>query len=104
MPPNPAPLPNIPAMEKHFTPEELGELWGLSADTIRRLFDEEPGVLVIQRSKRRSRRYRTLRIPASVAERVHRRESVPAGPQQAERQSHPQRRLMLQVGRKTLPP
>ena len=64
------------SVERHFAPDELGELWGLSPDTIRRLFDREPGVLVIERpgSKTR-RRYRTLRIPASVAERVHRRMS-----------------------------
>jgi hypothetical protein len=60
---------------RHFTPAELGELWGLSADSIRRLFLREPGVLVICDGAKRGskRRYRTLRIPAPVAERVHRR-------------------------------
>ena len=28
--------------ERHFAPEELGTAWGLSADTIRRLFEREP--------------------------------------------------------------
>jgi hypothetical protein len=59
--------------EQHFTPEELGTRWGLSGDTVRRLFQDEPGVLVIERAGKRSRRYRTLRIPESVALRVHRR-------------------------------
>src|SRR5437764_13383350 len=61
------------ALERHFSPDELAELWGLSGDTLRRLFEHEPGVLVIERSKGRARRYRTLRIPESVAVRVHRR-------------------------------
>ena len=66
-----------PITEKHFSPEQLGETWGLSSDTIRRMFEREPGVLVIENSRKQSRRYRTLRIPASVAERVHRRKSNP---------------------------
>jgi len=62
-----------PAMEPHYTPEQLGTAWSLSGDTIVRLFENEPGVLVVERSKAGRRRYRTIRIPASVAERVHRR-------------------------------
>ena len=50
----------------------------LSVDTIRNLFEKEPGVMVIHRPRRGVRRYRTLRIPASVAERVFRRLTVPA--------------------------
>jgi hypothetical protein len=61
------------ASERHYAPEQLGELWGLSADTIRRLFEREQGVLVVEREHNGRRRYRTLRIPESVAERVHRR-------------------------------
>jgi hypothetical protein len=64
--------------EKHFTPEGLGELWSLSTDTVRRIFAHEPGVLVIEGNHgRHTRRYRTLRIPASVAERVHHRLANP---------------------------
>lgn len=67
--------------EKHYSPESLGELWNLSADTVRRLFEREPGVLVVQREHtRHARRYRTLRIPESVAARVHRRLSNPNTP------------------------
>lgn len=66
------------AFERHFSPEELGEVWGLSSDTVRRMFENEPGVLVHERSqKHHSRRYRTLRIPESVVLRVHRRLSNP---------------------------
>ena len=65
------------AFEKHYTPEELAATWGLSADTVRRLMDGEPGVLVMQNSGRGARRYRTFRIPESVALRVHRRLTNP---------------------------
>ncbi len=66
-----------PAAQRHYTPEELGSLWGLSSDTVRRLFEHEPGVLLIERPRLRGqRRYRTLRIPESVAARVHRRLSL----------------------------
>jgi hypothetical protein len=57
------------AIERHYTPDELGQLWNLSADTVRRLFEREPGVLVIERATSRARRYRTLRRPESVAQR-----------------------------------
>lgn len=63
-----------PAAERHYTPEELGSLWSLSADMVRRLFEREVGVLIIERPRLQGkRRYRTLRIPESVAARVHRR-------------------------------
>jgi hypothetical protein len=64
--------------ERHtYTPAELGEIWGLSSETIRRLFEEEPGVLMVgERHPRRKRRYVALRIPSSAAARVHRRMSA----------------------------
>jgi hypothetical protein len=64
-------------LERHYSPEELGTIWGLSADTMRRLFEHEAGVLVIERRLCPSRLYRTLRIPESVAVRVHRRLTNP---------------------------
>ena len=63
-----------PAFERHYTPDQLAEMWSLSPDTVRRLFEREPGVFVIEHTKNKAlRRYRTLRIPESVALRVHRR-------------------------------
>jgi hypothetical protein len=60
--------------ERHFSPAELGELWNLSADTVRRMFESESGVLVFENPVRSSsRRFRTLRIPESVAQRVYSR-------------------------------
>jgi hypothetical protein len=61
-------------VERHYAVGEIAEMWNLSMDKVRRLFEEEPGVLVIgQRFSRRKRRYVTLRIPQSVLERVHTR-------------------------------
>lgn len=62
------------AFERHFSVGELVELWGLSEKTIRRIFAEEPGVLEWGSDEKRFKRgYKTLRIPESVVERVHRR-------------------------------
>src|ERR1700688_3273511 len=35
-----------PADERHYSPSELGDAWNLSTDTIRLLFEKEPGVLI----------------------------------------------------------
>ena len=60
--------------ERHYSPAELAELLNLSADTVRRMFENESGVLVFENPVRSSsRRFRTLRIQASVAERVYAR-------------------------------
>jgi hypothetical protein len=62
---------------RHYSPDELAECWNLSTDSVRRLFENEPGVLVFENPERgSSRRRRTLRIPESVAERVYRRLSI----------------------------
>jgi hypothetical protein len=63
---------NVMMDEKHYTPSELADLWGVSVQTVRELFKNEDGVLKIGSDGTRNRRaYRTLRIPYSVAERVH---------------------------------
>jgi hypothetical protein len=59
------------AGEKHFAPSELAKIWGVSPVTIRRIFEAEVGVLKLGKSHGRKRRYVTLRIPESVAVRVH---------------------------------
>jgi hypothetical protein len=61
------------AFERHYSVEELTDLWRMSDDFIRRLFLHEPGVIIFYRQEPGKRVYRTLRIPASVALRVHRR-------------------------------
>jgi hypothetical protein len=62
------------AMEKHYSLEQIGELWGLSVRTIRKMFENEPGIIVFGNTgSLKKRRYLTLRIPESVLLRVHRR-------------------------------
>ncbi len=63
--------------ERHYTPEELAELWHFDESTIRRMFMDEPGVLTYGKESRHDGRrdYVTLRIPESVALRVHRKRS-----------------------------
>jgi hypothetical protein len=57
-----------------YSPQELAALWGLSADTIRELFENESGVIVIgHNGTKRKRGYKTLRIPETVAVRVQKR-------------------------------
>jgi hypothetical protein len=60
--------------ERHYAPCELAEFWHLDVETIRRLFQTEPGVVVLQAPVKKGRRpYKTIRIPQSVLERVHKR-------------------------------
>ena len=66
--------------ERHYAVVEIAQLWNLSTDKVRELFENEPGVLVIgERSPRHKRRYLTLRIPQTVLERVHSRLSSKFG-------------------------
>ncbi len=67
-------------IERHYAVTEIAEMWNLSPDKVRELFEREAGVLVIGESNpRRKRRYLTLRVPHSVVERVHARLSSKSG-------------------------
>lgn len=58
-------------IEPVYTAQELAEAWKLSVDTIRSLFLNEPGVIVISAPRKRGTRiYRTVRVPESVVRRV----------------------------------
>ena len=59
------------AFSKHYRVKELAALWGLSPDTITRLFSNEPGVLRVNNFASGKRKYTLLSIPESVALRVH---------------------------------
>lgn len=61
--------------EKHFTCKELARMWHYSEGHVRRMFQDEPGVLrSVSTSKRKTNRsYETVRIPESVAESVYRK-------------------------------
>jgi transcriptional regulator GlxA family with amidase domain len=62
------------AFEKHYTVEQIAEMWNLSRDSVRRLFLAEAGVLKISRPGTRYKRaYTTLRIPESILNRVYQR-------------------------------
>src|SRR6266566_5674251 len=67
---------NLMVDEKHFEPAELAKAWGVSAETIRNVFRNEPGVLRIAHPNGRKRKYISMRVPVSVAERVHKRLSA----------------------------
>lgn len=59
--------------ETYYTVAEVAERLKLNEETVRRLFINEPGVVVICFPRRGRRVYRTLRIPGDVLVRVLRR-------------------------------
>ena len=59
--------------ERHFTIRELSKMWRLSEEFVRQIVKDEPGVTEWVRQQPGRRRYRVLRIPQSVAERLYRR-------------------------------
>jgi hypothetical protein len=62
-----------PLYERLFTVKELAEKLKLSPDTIRRMFRDEPGTIILPSTvgKRRGKRpFTTLRVPGPVVERV----------------------------------
>jgi hypothetical protein len=64
-------------MQKTYTTKEISELMGFSQPTLRKIFEREPGVLILNRpEKMRKRRYRSFRVPYAVYERVRRRLSL----------------------------
>ena len=65
---------NDESLEKHYSPEDVSLMWGVSPRTVRRLFANEPGIIELgQSTSMKKRRYLTIRIPESVLVRVHRR-------------------------------
>jgi hypothetical protein len=65
---------NLIVDEKHYSPADLAKAWGVNVETIRNVFREEPGVVKIgAKVPSHKRSYLTLRIPQSVAVRVHKR-------------------------------
>ena len=54
-----------------FTVAEVAALTGFSRQTVTRMFENETGVLILERPKRMHKRgYRSIRIPRAVYERV----------------------------------
>jgi hypothetical protein len=66
--------PNVTGIERHYRYKELKLITGLSDSSLRRLFDGEPGVVVLPHAIcRKKRKYETILIPESVVQRVLRR-------------------------------
>lgn len=62
------------ASEKHYSIIEISKLWALSQKTVRKIFENEPGVIQWGAEETRHKRgYRTLRVPETVLLRVHRK-------------------------------
>jgi hypothetical protein len=62
-----------PFEERHFTVPELASMWRLSREFVRQVVQHEPGVTEWVRQQPGRRRYRVLRVPQSVAERLYNR-------------------------------
>ncbi|MGA7832627.1 MAG: hypothetical protein WCA21_16850 [Terracidiphilus sp.] len=61
-------------LERHYSVSEIAKMWALSEKTVRRMFEDEEGVLQWGSPEtRRKRGYITLRIPESAILRVHRK-------------------------------
>ncbi len=56
------------AFERHYSVDELAELWGMSGDFVRRLFLHEPGVVIFHHH-RPARAHRDYRRGAGLNER-----------------------------------
>src|ERR1017187_3126593 len=62
------------ALERHYRARELAKLWGVSANTVIRIFTAEPGVLNLSNfNTPGKRKYTLLSIPESIALAVHSR-------------------------------
>lgn len=62
---------NVTGIERHYRYKELKPIMGLSERSLRRLFDGEPGVVVMPHEIcRKKRKYETVMIPESVVKRV----------------------------------
>jgi hypothetical protein len=65
---------NLIVDEKHYSPADLASAWSFDVETVRNIFRDEPGVLKVgEKNPKGKRAYLTLRIPESVAVRVHKR-------------------------------
>ena len=59
-----------------YSVKELAFIWNLDAETVRRIFIREPGVMIFRNQSPGKRVYRLLRIPGTVAIRVARRATL----------------------------
>ena len=69
------------ATEQHFTVKQVAQLWNVSQATVRRLFEDDPGVLKISMPSllnrpRKHKPHVRLSIPASSLERIHHQQAT----------------------------
>ena len=86
---------HVAPLELHYSPEQLAKAWGVSLEFVRKLFRAEPGVVVFANPRPGRRVYRTIRVPASVAERVRTRMTVSGQDQTARMRSSSRSRREL---------
>ena len=71
---------NEPNIERHYTPAEIAEAMALSVDTVRRMLENEPGVICVNTLHRTirgtERNHKTLRVPASIWSRIHKKWAI----------------------------
>lgn len=71
---DPLPISSPAFSSRHYTVGELAAMWQLGPDVIRRLFENEPDILILSNGQSHRRRlYRTFRIPARTVQRVYER-------------------------------
>jgi hypothetical protein len=64
----PAPQP-MSGCERHYTPNEVAQMWSVTPGTVRKIFGERVGVLKLGAAT--NKRYTLLRIPQSVLDQAH---------------------------------
>lgn len=65
-------------LDAHYTVAQVARAWNTSRNTVRRCFENLPGVVRLCRPETKSKRkYTTLRIPARVLRSVHSRLGLP---------------------------
>jgi len=70
-------MPDVLKPLKQYTIAEVAGMTGYSATMVTEMFENEPGVLIITRPETmHKRRYRSIRIPRQVYERVVRKLAV----------------------------
>ncbi len=73
--------PSVGFEERHFTICQLAKMWNLSEELVRQLVRDEPGVTEWVRQAPGKRRYRVLRIPQSVVDRLYRQAQERGNPE-----------------------
>lgn len=63
--------PSSTCFEQHFTPQQLAAFWGWNPRRVQELFRYRDDVLIVKNEGKGKRRYTTISIPKSTAERVY---------------------------------